>query len=227
MQVYNCIIIEDEPLAAQLLQEYIAQIPQLKFTGHYRTAMEALVPLQEQKTDILFLDIHLPGIKGFNFLRTLHRAPAVIVTTAYHQYALEGYELNVRDYLIKPVSFTRFSQAVTKAIPSLSGLPVNTAQLPESILLPVDRKKIRLELDKILYVESKREYVQVVTTGGEYISKITTMEMEEMLPQPMFQRVHRSFIVSMDKITAFSKTRLDLGVYSIPIGKSYRARITL
>jgi len=136
MQVYNCIIIEDEPLAAQLLQEYIAQIPQLKFTGHYRTAMEALVPLQEQKIDILFLDIHLPGIKGFSFLRTLHRAPAVIVTTAYHQYALEGYELNVRDYLIKPVSFTRFSQAVTKAIPSLSGLPAILPNFPKAFYCP-------------------------------------------------------------------------------------------
>lgn len=227
MQVYNCIIIEDEPLAAQLLQEYIGQIPQLQFRAHYRNCLEALVPLQEDQFDILFLDIHLPGIKGFQFLRTLPRPPAVIVTTAYHQYALEGYELNVKDYLIKPVSFARFSQAVNKVIPLLSGAQYRPDRQSGNILVPVDRKKIRIDLDKVLYVESKREYVQIVTTEGEFISKLSTMEMEDMLPAPEFQRVHRSFIVSMNKITAFSKTRLDLGTYTIPIGRSYRERIRL
>ncbi|ULQ55904.1 LytTR family DNA-binding domain-containing protein [Flavihumibacter rivuli] len=225
MRKMTCIILEDEPLAAALLAEYISQVPYLDLKGQYRDARSAAGHLQQEMVDLVFLDIHLPGLKGFDFLRTIPVQPTVIVTTAYPQYAVEGFELNITDYLLKPFSFERFAIAVRKAYSRFDA--AKPAALPEKedgnvLVLTVDRKKLLIDLDNILYIESQREYVKVVTTNGVYQSKISTAEIESLLPSSRFCRIHRSFIVALDKVTGYSKTQALVGGQWLPIGRSYR-----
>jgi two-component system, LytTR family, response regulator len=223
MSALSCLIIDDEPLAAKILTDYIAQVPFLALQRTCRDAIEATDHLRSHPVDLLFLDIHLPKLTGINFLKTLRNRPAVILTTAYHQYAIDGFDLNVTDYLLKPISFERFLVAVGK-VP----LPTPAAPLPdpsppkEYLFVTVQKKKVRVLLADITYIESQREYVKVVTTQATYLTKLSTHEIEALLPPDRFRRVHRSFIVSVDKIEAFTAEALDIGGVSIPIGRAYR-----
>jgi two-component system LytT family response regulator len=228
MQKIKCIIIEDEPFAVKLLSGYIQQAPHLELRGTFEEAVSAGHHLQKEKIDFIFLDIHLPRLKGLSFLRTLANPPYVIVTTAYHQYAVEGFELNVTDYLMKPFSFERFIAAVNKVSRLvLADLPAGEEKLKNetSLFLTIDRKKVRIDYDNILYIESQREYVKVVTLNGEYVSKISTTELESLLPKSKLIRVHRSFIVSIEKIDTFTKVDLEINGKTIPIGKGYRGEL--
>lgn len=225
MQKIKCIIVEDEPLAAKLLSDYIRQVPYLELCATCKEAISAGSYLQREKTDLIFLDIHLPKLKGLSFLRTLQEPPAVIVTTAYHEYAVEGFELNVTDYLLKPFSFERFVTAVNKVsklVRSQPGTAVAETPKETSLFLTIDRKKVRIEYDQILYIESRREYIKIVTLHSEYTSKISTNEVEQLLPKTRFVRVHRSFIVSVDKINTYSKTEIEIRGTTIPLGKGYK-----
>jgi len=225
MQKIKCIIIEDEPLAIDITRDYIQQVPYLELAGVYKTAMSAGSHLQQEPTDLIFLDIHLPGLKGLAFLKTLTNPPAVIVTTAYHQYAVEGFELSVADYLMKPFPFERFVAAVNKAAKLIkTGQPaeIETGAKEKSLLLTINRKKVKILLNDILFIESQREYVKVCTVNGEHISKISTTELESLLPGQGFARVHRSFIVSINKIDSYSKGELEIKGHIIPIGKGYK-----
>jgi two-component system, LytTR family, response regulator len=230
MQKIKCIIIEDEPLAVKVLIDYIMQLPYLELMATFREALSAGNYLQQEKPDLVFLDIHLPKIKGLAFLRTLTNPPAVIVTTAYHQYALEGFELSVTDYLMKPISFSRFLAAVNKASKFIA-LPNGHAQPDEktvaSIFLTINRKKVRLVLDEILYIESRKEYVEIHTTNNTLVCKMGTSELEKLLPPGKFKRIHRSFIVSADKITAYSKENIEIRGKIIPIGKNFRKQFSI
>jgi len=228
MQKIKCIIIEDEPLAAKLLSDYIIQVSFLELTGSFKEALSAGNYLQNEKADLIFLDIHLPKLKGLSFLRTLANPPAVIVTTAYHQYAVEGFELSVVDYLLKPFSFERFITAVNKVSKLMQvhqASEKEEIQKETSLTLTIDRKKVRIDYDTILYVESRREYVKVVTMTNEYISKITTTEIESLLPKTKFIRIHRSFIVAIDKIGTYSKTEVEIKGKVIPVGKAFRNEV--
>lgn len=225
MQKIKCIIVEDEPLAVRLLSDYILQVPHLELCGTFKEALSAGSYLQKEKADLIFLDIHLPKLKGLSFLRTLQNPPAVIVTTAYHQYAVEGFELSVVDYLLKPFSLERFIAAVNKVsklIQSHQSTLKAELQKETSLFLTIDRKKVRIDYDSILYIESRREYVKVFTLNGEYTSKISTTELETLLPKPRFIRVHRSFIVSIDKINIYTKGEVEVNGKTIPIGKGYK-----
>lgn len=225
MQKIKCIIVEDEPLAAKLLADYIQQVPSLELSASFKEAISAGSYLQEEKTDLIFLDIHLPTLKGLSFLRTLQNPPAIIVTTAYHEYAVEGFELNVVDYLLKPFSFERFIAGVNKVSKLMR--PHSAAVLAEptietSLFLTIDRKKVRIEYDQLLYIESKREYIKIVTVTNEYISKISTTEVEQLLPKPRFTRVHRSFIVAVDKVDSYTRGEIEIKGITIPLGKGYK-----
>ena len=225
MRKLSCIIIEDEPLAVRVLEDFCQQVPGLELMASFKEAISASVYLRENKVDLIFLDLHLPQLKGFDFLRTLTEKPAVIVTTAYHQYAVEGFDLNVADYLMKPISFPRFVAAVNKAIKLLSA--ENSSRRTEeeeekAIFLTINRKKVKITLDDILYIESQREYVQIVTNQQLYTCKISTQEIESMLPAMRFKRIHRSFIVATDKIDTYTKEEVEIKVKSIPIGRSFR-----
>ncbi len=228
MEKYKCMIVEDEPLATNILKSYIQRLPHLELIGEFREAISAGHHLQQAAADILFLDIHLPELKGLDFLRTLTRVPSVIVTTAYHQYAIEGFELSVTDYLLKPFSFDRFLLSVNKAIKEVQTSQVLSGQAvlpPDFLFLTIDRKKVKIVYDDIDYIESSREYVKIFTSKGTYLSKISTSELEQKLPPAAFKRIHRSFIVSMNKIDSYNKEYVEIKGTKIPIGGGFRKDI--
>jgi two-component system, LytTR family, response regulator len=220
----KCIIIEDEPLAVKVLSDYISQVPFLVLQGSFKDAILATDYLRSNTTDLIFLDIHLPKLKGMAFLKTLARPPAVIITTAYHQYAVEGFDLNVTDYLLKPFEFDRFLVAVTKVKTSESDKPkpVESKELKDHLFLNVQKKKVKILFSEIVYIESQREYIRIVTTKKEYISKMSTHEIEELLPGHLFKRIHRSFIISISKIESYTADMVEVNGVSIPIGRVYR-----
>ncbi|MFT3908240.1 MAG: response regulator transcription factor [Ferruginibacter sp.] len=225
MHQYNCIIVEDEPLAAEVLQDYVQQVPFLNLKGICTDSLYAMELLQQEKIDLIFLDIHLPKLKGLDFIKTLKNPPHIIITSAYHEYALQGYELNVLDYLLKPIEFKRFLMAVNKL--ALIPEPVNiTAAGTKSerayLFFNVSKKKVRVFLDEILYIESLKEYIRVVTNDKTLITKFQLGEIEEVLSKNNFLRVHRSFIVAKDKINAFTATDVEINNKKIPIGRSYK-----
>jgi two-component system LytT family response regulator len=216
MSELRCIIVEDEPLAAKVLAEYIGQVAFLRLTGTFKDALRAADFLRDNPADLIFLDIHLPKLKGMAFLRTLADPPAVIVTTAYHQYAVEGFELNVTDYLLKPFSFGRFLQAVHK---------VRAPAGKEFLFLNVQHKKVKISFSDILYIESQREYIKIVTAQQPYLTKMGTREIEALLPDLLFVRVHRSFIVAVGKVNGYTTEMLEVNGMPVPIGRTYRSII--
>lgn len=227
MSKIKCIVIEDEPLAVKVLSEYILMVPFLELQGTFKNAILATEYLRDNSTELIFLDIHLPKLKGMAFLKTLSHPPAVIVTTAYHQYAVEGFDLNVTDYLLKPFAFERFLVAVNKVKTAQSEMQkINEpGEKKDFIFLNVQKKKVKILFSEIVYIESQREYIKIVTTKTEYISKISTHEMEGLLPANLFKRIHRSFIVSIPKIESYTAEMVEVNGVSIPIGREYRGII--
>lgn len=224
MSKIRCIIVEDEPLATKVLSDYISQVPFLELQGSFKDAILATDYLHSNIVDLIFLDIHLPKLKGMAFLKTLTNPPEVIITTAYHQYAVEGFNLNVTDYLLKPFEFERFLVAVNKVKTTQAGKQKTdeTAEQKDFIFLNVQKKKVKILFSDIVYIESQREYIRIVTTKKEYISKMSTHEIESLLPGNLFKRIHRSFIVSVSKIESYTAEMVEVNGVSIPIGRGYR-----
>lgn len=225
MHQYDCIIVEDEPLAAEILQDYIKQIPFLTLRHICSDAIIALEVLQKEKIDLIFLDIHLPKLKGLDFIKSLKNPPPIILTTAYHEFALQGYEYNVLDYLLKPIEFSRFVMAVNKLkqpVEAKSGQMPPIEKERKSIFFNVSKKKVKVYLDEILYVESLKEYIRIVTSSNSILTKYQLGEIEEILTKNNFLRIHRSFIVSIDKIDAYTATDVEINNKQIPIGRSYK-----
>lgn len=225
MEKYKCLIVEDEPLAAEILRDYINQVPFLNLIAVCEDAIYALDILQKEKIDLIFLDIHLPKLKGFEFIKTLKNPPSIIITTAYHEYALQGYEWNVVDYLMKPIAFQRFLLAVNKA--TQSGEAPSTQLViheneREYIFFNISKKKVKVYLDEILYIESVKEYINVVTTNKSMPVKFQLSQIEALLPKSHFIRIHRSFVVAINKIDAFSATDVEINNKQLPIGRSYK-----
>ena len=225
MQTYKCMIVEDEPVAAGIIADYIAEIPFLQLTHTCKNALDALSALKETHIDLLFLDIHLPKLKGFDFLKLIDPNIKVIVTSAYAEYSLQGYKYNVIDYLLKPVDFPLFLQAVNKFTTQQSqpntGLPASTH---EYILVHQGKKNIKIGIKDIVYIESQREYCMVVLPGKQFRIKMPLAKLEKSLVQAGFIKIHRSFIVSMNHIVAYSSTIVELDNNStLPIGRNYRS----
>jgi DNA-binding LytR/AlgR family response regulator len=225
MQRFNCIIVEDEPLAAEVLQDYIRQVPFLELRATCSDAIYAMEILQKEKIDLIFLDIHLPKLKGLDFIRTLRHPPQIIIVSAYHEYALQGYELSVIDYLLKPVEFSRFLSAVNKLKPveqkEIMAKSENGDGRP-SLFFNVSKKKVKIYLDEILYIESLKEYIRISTRTRSILTKFQIGQIEEMLAKNNFIRVHRSFIIAKDKVDAFSATSVEVSGKQIPVGRSYK-----
>ncbi len=225
MSRIKCIIVEDEPLAIKLLIDYIAKVPFLDLRGSFKDAFMASEFLLTHEVDLIFLDIHLPRLKGTAFLKSLSHPPAVIVTTAYHQYAVEGFTLNVTDYLLKPIEFDRFLVAVNK-VRTNQRQPIPDEQEGKPFFfVSMQKKKVKISLREILYIESQREYVKIVTESNTYTVKMPTHEIEGLLPPKDFARIHRSFIISLNKVTFFTAEEIGIGNASIPVGRNYRDSI--
>jgi two-component system, LytTR family, response regulator len=228
----KCLIVDDEPLAREVLKRYIEQMPVLELMGECGNAIHANTLLQQQEIDLVFLDIRMPQLNGTDFLKMLKSPPKVIFTTAYSEYALEGYELDVIDYLMKPIRFDRFFKAVNKAFPSEGKKQfveetVGTEQSKNEsfVYFRADRKMVKILLSDILYVESMKDYVKVFAHNNTIITKQSISSVETMLPENKFVRVHRSYIVSLDKIKTFTNELIEVGDTEIPIGKLYRFNV--
>lgn len=230
MEKYNCIIIEDEPLAAEILQEYIADVPFLELKNTYKDALSALEDMRSNGIDLIFLDINLPKLKGFDFIQTLKNPPHIIITTAYHEYALQGYELNIVDYLLKPIEFSRFLKAVNKlkmlnSLKSYSS-PVFIPSGSTYMFVNTNKKKVKLYFNDILYIESLKEYIKIYTADKVIITKYQLGQIEDHLPKGDFVRIHRSFIVAKEKIDAFTSTEIEVTNKQLPIGRSYKELVS-
>jgi len=222
MKKIYCLIIEDEPLAAELLTDYINQLDHLVIQGVCHKAVDAIMQLREKKVDLIFLDLHLPGIKGFDFLKSLPSPPKIIVTTAYHQYALEGYELNVLDYLIKPIEFSRFIKAIAKLAPT----EISSDQRSEKPMVLIEnRLRVPVLPSAIIYIESQKDYVHLYCHNKQVKSKITLQAVENILPAGQFLRIHKSFIVSIEKVQSFNNRVVMVNEKILPIGRNFKASV--
>ena len=232
MNELNCLIVDDEELARALLENYISRLPYLKLAGKCSNPLESLQLLQDQSVDLIFLDIQMPEMTGTDFLKSLVNKPMVVFTTAYSEYALEGYELNVVDYLLKPFPFERFLKAVNKAsdLSKLKNKAENDSFISSAssvkeksyILVKSDHKVHRILHDDIHYIQSMREYVAYYTPNGRILSLGSLKKLEVDLPQGQFLRIHKSYIISKVKVSTLEGNMVHIGNEKIPIGASYR-----
>lgn len=222
----KCIIVDDEPLAIEILESYVARMDNLELAGTFRNAISAFTFLQQNQVDLIFLDIQMPKLSGIDFLKSLKHPPQVIFTTAFRDYAIEGFELEVADYLLKPIPFERFLKAVAKVLPARDKefeAKASAAPAADSfIYFKVDKKMVKTRMSDVLYIESIKDYVKVKTIDKEIITQQKISYLEESLPKNQFLRVHRSFIVNVDRIDAYSATDVDLGKHQVPIGRNYK-----
>jgi DNA-binding LytR/AlgR family response regulator len=222
----KCLIVDDELLALDILETYIAQTDFLKLEGRCQSVVEAIGLLQGKKIDLVFLDIRMPGISGIQFLRTMPDIPQVILTTAYPNYAIEAFELNVLDYLLKPFSYERFLKSITKFLAQKETSPASNeaTAAPESFYVRSDKQMIRIVLDDILYIESLRNHIFIHLQNGSTIKTLNTINnIGESLPADNFIRIHRSYIVPIKKISQFSAAEVKIGQQQLPIGRNYRS----
>lgn len=219
----NCLIIDDEPVAQGILERYIEQPEWLELVACCKNALEANEWLRKEKVDLIFLDIEMPHLNGLDFLGTLVNPPKVILTTAYREYALEGYELNVVDYLLKPISLERFMKAVNKAgVREVAKTEAEASRQEDYLYIKADKKMVQLYFKDIQYIEGLSNYVRIFTKNKPIISYQKLSYLESILPAVDFFRCHRSYIVSVSNIRAYNATHLDIGDTEIPIGGSYR-----
>ncbi len=220
----KCLIVDDEPIAQNIIKGFIADIPHLEVFAVCNNAMEALNILQENTIDILFLDIEMPKITGLSFLKTLDRPPATIITTAYREFALEGFELNVVDYLLKPFSFERFLKAVNKvASPQKTTQANNAPTTSEFAYFKVDRKNVRVDFSEVVYIEGLSNYVKIHLSDRHLVVYHKLVDLEELLPKERFVRIHKSYIIAFNSITAYGSDYVELGEIQLSIGNTYKA----
>lgn len=222
----KCLIIDDEPLARTLMESYVKRMEKLTLVKSCSNALEAFPILQQKQIDLVFLDIQMPQLTGIDLLKSLKDKPKVILTTAYREYAAEAYDLDVIDYLLKPLTFDRFLRAVGKIYQSgpliTDDNPVIKSFEEAYIFLREDREMVKVFLKDILYIESLRDYVKVKTATNQIISYQKISFLEQKLPEKEFVRIHRSFIVSIDKISSFTFSSVKIGGIEVPIGRNYK-----
>lgn len=222
----RCLIIDDEPLAIEVIKMHLSQLPELELVATFNNPIEAIELLKQDTIDLLFLDIEMPLLSGIDFIKTIPNVPKVIFTTAYRNFAIESYELDVVDYLLKPISFSRFFKAINK-YKALLELPISKVSTSEEVVtndhiyVNVNKKFVKIKFADILYIESIKDYIRIHLPDTNIVTKDAISSFEEKLPSE-FLRTHRSFIVNTVKITAFTKVDVEIGEKEIPIGSSYK-----
>ena len=234
MTTIRCAIVDDEPLAVELLASYVNKIPFMELTGKYSNATDALKGIADAPVDLLFLDIQMPELNGLELSRMLPETTRVVFTTAFEQYALDGYRINALDYLLKPITYPTFLEACNKALKWFSltrqpepaaAAPAPQPEEPNSIFVKSEYKLLQIKLDDIRYIEGLKDYVKIYTEQSQHpiLSLMNMKAMEQMLPPSRFMRVHRSFIVSKEKIREIDRGRIVFDDVYIPVGDSYKA----
>jgi len=229
----KCLIVDDEQLARNLLEGYVDKTPQLELVASLKNPVEAAAVIQREQIDLLFLDIQMPDLMGTDLLKSLPKKPATIFTTAYKDYALEGYELDVVDYLLKPIPFDRFLKAVNKAVNGIEQIRGGNTASPEAapdptseyVSLKADHRIYKVRLADILYIEGLKEYVTYYTTEGKIIVLQSLKHLEVSLPSQKFMRVHKSYIINKDRVKSLYGNQLEIGEKKIPIGQSYKEQV--
>ena len=218
----RCIIVEDEPLAAELIAEYIGQTPFLTLTHTCHDAIQALEVVRTQPVEVIFLDVQMPKLNGLEFLKSLTHPPRVIITSAFPEFAVDGFDLRVTDYLLKPIEFSRFTKAVNKLL--LPHRPSAPAQKPARsyYFFMVNKRSVKIYLDEILFIESLKDVVSIQTTTKAYHTHYQLGELEELMRTDNFLRIHRSFLVAVDKIESFSAAEVEIAGRVLPIGRSHK-----
>lgn len=227
MKRLSCLVIEDESLLAAVLADYIEQVPFLELASVFNDAISAMEYIESNPVDLAFIDINLPKLTGIEFIRMFQGRTKFIITTAYHEYALQGYELNVVDYLMKPIEFSRFLQAVKKVLGTGSGTQLSsvTPQVTQKnyLFVNINKKRVKINFSEILYIEGMKEYVKIFVSKEKwFITKIQIGQIQELLSED-FIRVHRSYIIARKKVTAYNLAEILLGTISIPVGSNYRS----
>ena len=230
----HCLIIDDEPLAREILKQHIAGVEALELTGTCSNAVEAISFLKEHPVDLLFLDIQMPQLLGTNFIRTLKNAPKVIFTTAYRKYAVEGFELDAVDYILKPISFERFLKAVNKVLQmnftaehvSATTKENHTEPANSFLYFRADRKMVKIFFHDILFIEALKDYIKIVTPSKMIVTKYVLSTLEEMLPASEFLRIHKSYIVAISKIESYNADSIQIAKNELPIGRLYKYDVT-
>lgn len=220
----RCIIIDDEPLARQLIESHVRQVKTLELVAVCETAMEAFEVLHRESVDLLFLDIQMPGITGLNFLRSLKNPPAVIFTTAFTEYAIDAFELEAIDYLLKPITFERFLKAVQKIVPgkeSTNNSITNTV-MDDAIFLKVDKRLVRIPHSDIFYIEALGDYIKVITEQASHVSYTSLNKVIGLLPENLFIRIHKSYIVNISRIQFVETTLVRILDKELPVGTTYK-----
>ena len=231
VKMIRCIIVDDEPLAREVIRRYISRVPFLELVAECENAIRAMAVVQQQAIDLAFVDIRMPELPGTEWIKMLRHPPAIVLTTAHPEYALEGYELDVVDYLLKPIQFERFLKAVNKSVlQSPPEQPPPSPDHPESrkdayLYFRTDRKMVKVMLEDIVYIEGMKNYIKIITNKGSIITKNSMTAIEAMLPGTAFVRTHRSYIVSRARISSFTGESIGMGHTEIPIGKLYKKNV--
>lgn len=226
----KCLIIDDEALARQVVRKYLEDLHEYEIIKECKNALEAMECLNNEDIDLIFLDINMPKLSGLNFLKTINNPPAVIITTAYREYALEGYELNVVDYLSKPFAFDRFLRALNKAKDRINSTNKITNDLPKAtesktsdfIFIKADKKTHKLSFKEIIYIEALGDYIKIHTSNNTIVTYMSLKKMEQILPYSLFPRIHKSYIISLEKLISIEGNMVDIANEKITIGASYR-----
>jgi two-component system LytT family response regulator len=220
----KCVVIDDEPLAVEVLENYISRVSYLTLEAKFDNGIDALAYVNSSQVDLLFVDIQMPDINGMDFLKLLNKKTNVVFTTAYPEYALEGYDFNPLDFLVKPISFDKFMRAVGR-LQTLNAPPIpeNTDTTSPYIYIKAKGKTIRLLLSDILYVEGLKDYVIFYTSEGKYISMHKMKDLEDKLPEKQFIRIHKSYIVECNKIEAIDRNYVKISGRQIPLGRQYKS----
>lgn len=224
----NCLIVDDEPLSIKLIRGYIEELDDFSIVGEAKNALEALRILEIEKTDLIFLDINMPRISGLDLIKSMQYPPKVIIISAHKEFAIDGFELNVVDFLLKPVSFDRFLKAVNKFKSKITAETNknihNESIYVDNVLSLKENKKVyNINMDDIIYVESMREYVKFYTTNGHTLIKCALSKLDEGLPSDRFIRIHKSYIISIKKVKVFSATFVEIADKKIPIGRNFKS----
>jgi DNA-binding LytR/AlgR family response regulator len=220
-----CLAVDDEPPALEIINNYINTVPSLELAGTCINAIDALNFLRNTHIDLMFLDIQMPQLLGTDLLRTINNPPKVIFTTAYREFAVEGFELNAVDFLLKPISFERFVKAVNKVMDTKLAQPSRQDTIDQYIYFRSDRKLHKVAMDDIVFIESLKDYIKVVTKTKTIITRQSISSIEERLPKSSFIRIHRSFIVSLSKVQSYSPELIGIGNEELPVSRMYRHEV--
>jgi two-component system, LytTR family, response regulator len=224
----KCVLVDDEPLAVKVLQNYFANFPEFEVVATFNNSLEALDFVNNNPVDTLFLDINMPMMTGFELISLMENKPKVVITTAFREFAAESYDLEVLDYLVKPIPLPRFIKCINKITTEFhlkNNLKVEPPRVDSHIFIKVDKKMVKIHIDEILFIEGMKEYIKVVTLDKTYITHKSLTSLSEELPSERFLRIHKSYTIAIDKVKSIEGNRIQIHSFTIPIGRNYSKEV--